>query len=140
MDWFAWSYGNMSSFNFEKLYDVGNHLIDFSHEEEYQHSSMTQYYYSAFHSAKEYYEQSFRKHLSTNDIHSTLIKELENSPFKEEKELGEKLRILRNNRNHADYYKRSISKNKAKNSKNKAKEIFSLLTYLKKHPLRLMKN
>lgn len=130
----------MSSFNFEKLYDVGNHLLNYSHKEEYQRSSMTRYYYSAFHSAKTYYEKSFRKILSSNDIHSTLIIKLENSPFKEEKELGEKLRVLRNNRNHADYYKRSISKNKAKTSKNKAKEVFSLLKYLKKHPLRLMKN
>lgn len=101
---------------------------------------MTQYYYSVFHPAKDYYEKSFRKHLSSHDIHRTLIRELENSPFEKEKELGESLRTLINNRNHADYFKRNIRRNKADTSKKKTEEVFSLLDYLVKHPVRIMKN
>lgn len=129
----------MSSFNFEKFYDVGNHLRSYSNSEEYQRSSATRYYYSVFNSVKDYYETSFRKHLPSTDSHGTLIRELENSPFRKENELGEKLRILRNNRNHADYFKRKFRLNKVNSSKKKSEEVFSLLGQLSKNPLRLMK-
>lgn len=130
----------MAVFNFENFFEVGNHLHHYSKKEAYQRSAITRYYYSVFHSAKDYFENSFRIHLSSKDIHSTLIRELENSPFEKENKLGENLRILRNNRNHADYFKRKINKNKAKISKKKTEEVNSLLDQLAKNPVRLMKN
>ena len=130
----------MNSFNFEKLYLVGNHLKSHSKAEEYQRSAITRYYYSIFHPVKEYYEKSFRKILSSQNSHGTLITELENSPFEEEQKLGEMMRILRNNRNRADYSKKTINKNLAKNSKKKTDDTKSQLNMLIKHPLRPMKN
>lgn len=138
MDCYVWSCGKMS-FDFKKFYDVGTHLKDYPSAEEYQRSSISRYYYSVFHPLKEYYENSFRRVLSSQDSHKTLIEELENSPFKEEKILGEKMRNLRNNRNYADYNKKELRKIKVRDSKDKADEILSQLNYLIKHPLRIMK-
>ena len=129
----------MSIFNFEKLYDVGNHLKDFSKDEEYQRSSISRYYYSVFHPVRDYYEKSFRRILSQDNIHSSLINGLENSPFKEEQKLGNDIRKLRNNRNYADYTQKRLRKNQTIESKKKTDEIIMQLNYLKKHPLRLMK-
>lgn len=129
----------MSTFNFKKFNNVGDHLKNYSKEEEYQRSAITRYYYSTFHSVKDYYEKSFRKILPSNNAHSTLIKELEKSPFEKERKLGEKLRYLRNNRNHADYRSRKVTKEKAKESKKKVEEIRTLLDSLLKNPIRLMK-
>ena len=128
---------DMDSFDFKKLYDVGEHLKDYSKEEEYQRSSISRYYYSAYHPTKDYYEKYFRKTLSSKDSHSALIKALENSPFHEENILGEKLRTLRNNRNHAEYRRKRIKKNKTKESKIKTDEIFKLIKFLINHPVRI---
>ena len=127
------------SFDFKKYYDVGTHLKNHSNDEEYQRSSISRYYYSVFHPLKDYYEKSFRRVLSSQDSHKKLIEELENSLFKEEKILGEKMRNLRNNRNYADYNKNELRKIKVKDSKDKADEILSQLNYLIKHPLRRIK-
>lgn len=132
-----WSCGSMA-FDFNKFYEVGTHLKNHSTDEAYQRSSISRYYYSIFHSVKDYYEKSFRKTLSSQDSHSELIDALEHSPFKEENILGGKLRILRNNRNHSDYRRGHIKKTQIKSSKDKADEILSLLDYLIKNPLRLM--
>lgn len=138
MDYFVWSCGKLS-FDFKKYYKVGTHLKNHSSNEEYQRSSISRYYYSVFHPLKEYYEKSFRRVLSSKDSHKRLIEELENSPFKEEKILGEKMRTLRNNRNYADYNKKELRKSKVRDSKDKTDEILSQLDYLIKHPLRIMK-
>lgn len=130
----------MASFEFEKFYSVGKHLQNHSNSEEYQRSSITRYYYSVFHASKEYYEKSFRKILSPEHAHSTLISEFEKSPFEKENELGEKLRVLKNNRVHADYRKRKLTTNQTKNSKKISEEIFALLDYLINHPVRIMKD
>ena len=139
MDYFVWGCGRMDSFDFEKLYKVGDNLKDFSKEEEYQRSAVTRYYYSIFHSVKKYYEKSFRKVLPSKNGHSILIESLEKSAFENERELGEKLRYLRNNRNHADYIARKVTKEKAKESKKIADEILALLDHHINHPLRLTK-
>lgn len=134
-----WDCGRMDFFDFKKLYCVGDSLKDYSKEEEYQRSAVTRYYYSVFHHVKDYYERSFRKVLPSKNGHSILIESLENSPFENERKLGEKLRYLRNNRNHADYIARKITKEKAQESKNIADEILKLVEYLLNHPLRLIK-
>ena len=127
------------AFDFNRFYEVGTHLKNHSKEEAYQRSSISRYYYSIFHPVKEYYEKSFRKSLPSDDIHSKLIEALESSPFEEENQLGDKLRNLRNNRNHADYRKGNLRKIQVKDSKDKTDEILSLLDYLIKNPLRIMK-
>ena len=107
--------------------------------EEYQRSSISRYYYYVFHAIKEYYENSFRKTLSSDDSHSKLINELENSPFEEENILGEKMRYLRNNRNYADYNKKELGSTHVADSKDTTDEIILQLNYLIKHPLRIIK-
>lgn len=78
----------MSDFDWKKNKDVGIHLMNHSSKEEYQRSSISRFYYSCFGLSKEYYENSFRRILSTRDAHKTLINELKNSPFFEEQQLG----------------------------------------------------
>ena len=130
----------MNQFNWEGFYDVGNHLKNYSKKESYQRSAICRYYYSCFGPVKGYYEKTFRKTLSKNDAHSTLINLLIQSPFFEEKELGEKLKDLRKNRNYADYNPKKLNKTMTSESKIYAEEIFKILDGLHKNPLRLMKN
>ena len=130
----------MSQFDWKELYDVGNHLNNYSKDETYQRSSIGRYYYSCFGPVKEYYEKSFRKTLSSDDAHSTLINILKNSPYVEEQKLGKKLDNLRKNRNFADYKSYELKKEVVFNSKKFAEEIFLMLDDLYRNPLRLMKN
>lgn len=63
-----------------------------------------------------------------------------NPPFEKENELGEKLRVLKNNSVHADYRKRKLTTNQTKNSKKISEEIFALPDYLINHHVRIMKD
>ena len=63
----------MQSFDFKKLYAVGNFLKNQSKKEEYQRSLINRYYYSIYDPVKDYYEQSFRKVLPSKNGHSTLL-------------------------------------------------------------------
>ena len=128
----------MTPFDWKEFYDVGDHLAKHSKKESYQRSAIGRYYYSCFGPVKNYYEKSFRKTLSSNDSHSTLIRILTNSPFLEEQKLGKKLEDLRDNRNFADYRHGKLRKNLVKDSKKDAEEIFLMLDRLYKNPLRLM--
>ena len=51
---------------------------------------------------RKYYEGKYHRIVPSHDSHSFLINELEKS-YGDEKELGEKLRSMRNFRNFADY-------------------------------------
>ena len=128
----------MSDFDWKKNKDVGIHLMNHSSKEEYQRSSISRFYYSCFGPSKEYYENSFRRILSTRDAHKTLINELKNSPFFEEQQLGKKLKKLRAQRNRADYNKKSQHFSVIK-SKRIVEDIFSILEGLKKHPVRIIR-
>lgn len=63
----------MSKFDWKELYEVGNHLKDYSKKEAYQRSAIGRYYYSSFGPVKEYYEKSFRRILSSENAHTKLI-------------------------------------------------------------------
>ena len=129
----------MRPFEWEKFYDVGNHLNNYSKDEAYQRSAIGRYYYSCYGSVKSYYEKSYRKKLSTtDDPHITLIDILMKSPFVEEQRLGKTLKTLRYNRNYADYRSKKLNKTITSQSKKCAEEIFIMLDKLYKHPLRLM--
>jgi hypothetical protein len=130
----------MKHFEWKKFYDVGNHLNNHSKEESYQRSAIGRYYYACYGPVKNYYEESFRKNLSTKDEpHRTLIDILKNSPFVEEQELGGKLEELRGNRNYADYTSKKLNRTLTSQSKKCAEEIFLMLKKLYANPLRLMK-
>lgn len=128
----------MNTFDWKKNEDVGIHLMNYSSDEEYQRSSISRFYYACFGSSREYYEKAFRRILSTKDAHKTLIIELKNSPFIEEQHLGKKLKKLRAQRNRADYNKKSQNFAVEK-SKRTVEDIFSILSDLKKHPVRKTK-
>lgn len=129
----------MSYFDWKKNKDVGNHLMKYSSKEEYQRSAVNRFYYSCFGPVKEYYEKAFRKTLPSKDAHQTLINSLKNSPFVEEVQLGKRLKNLRNQRNTADYNKKS-QRFSIKESKRNVEKIHSILDKLKKNPVRIMKN
>lgn len=127
----------MQSFDFKKLYAVGNFLKNQSKKEEYQRSSINRYYYSIYDPVKDYYEQSFRKVLPSKNGHSILIGQLEQSPFEKEQRLGILMRNLRNMRNQSDYHKNTVNINDAEKSKKIRDKIWSILEDLKNNPLRL---
>lgn len=128
----------MSQFDWKEFYNVGNHLNSYSKKESYQRSAIGRYYYSCFGPVKNYFEKSFRKTLSKNDAHATLIRILVNFPFIEEQKLGKKLEELRDNRNIADYNPKNIKKHLVSDSKKDAEEIFQMLDELYRNPLRLI--
>ena len=128
----------MSSFDWKRNRNVGIHLMGYSSKEEYQRSSISRFYCSCFGLAKEYYENAFRRILSTKDAHKTLITDLKNSPFLEEQQLGKKLKKLRAQRNRADYSRKSQSFS-VKKSKRTVDDIFNILNTLRKNPVRIMK-
>ena len=127
----------MNIFDWKKNSDVGINLMNFSKREEYQRSSVSRFYYACFGPLKEYYEESFRKILSTKDAHKTLILELISSPFIEEQLLGKKLKKLRFQRNMADYNEKSQDFEVEK-SRRIVEDIFNILNELKDSPLRLV--
>ena len=90
-------------FDWNKFYDVGIFLLDYSDKEEYQRSGIGRLYYACFGESRLYYEKAFLSVLPSKDSHSILIATLENSIYEEEQELGEYLHKLRNSRNRADY-------------------------------------
>lgn len=45
------------SFNWKIFLEVGNHLEKYSQEEAYQRSAVGRYYYSCYHSAKDYFKK-----------------------------------------------------------------------------------
>lgn len=122
-------------FDWKKFYNVGIYLLNYSDEEEYQRSGIGRLYYACFGESKVYYEKAFLRILPSKDSHAVLIKELEDSIYDKEQELGGYLRKLRNSRNRADY-KSKLHPNDVKNSKNNAKLILDILNEVNKNPVR----
>lgn len=122
-------------FNWKKFYDVGLFLLNHSQEEEYQRSGIGRLYYACFGESKLYYEKAFLRTLPSENSHSVLIEELEDSIYEEEQELGDYLHKLRNSRNRADY-KIRLNPNDVKNSKKNAKLILDILEEFDKNPVR----
>ena len=108
------------TFNGEKFFSVGKHLGKYSKDEEYQRSAVGRFYYACYLVAREIYNKENNREMGSSISHYKLkeyFKGLEGT-----KEIGEKLEILRNNRNEADY-KLYFNEKKVKDSKNKSKEI-----------------
>ena len=116
----------MMSFDWEKFYNVGLHLMEYSDDEAYQRSAIGRFYYACFGISKQYYEDSRKHILPSINAHSTLIKEFENSNSKSERHLGQYLRHIRRYRNNSDYELKFRQTNVRK-SKKIADEIFKIL-------------
>lgn len=124
------------SFNWGKFYDVGLCLTNISEKEEYKRSAVGRYYYAAFGLVKNYYEENHHQKVPSNEGHSFLIKNLKNSNFKEEVDLGKNLEKLREYRNQADYRNRFNLIN-VKRAEKKYKTIAEILEELDENPLYL---
>ena len=124
------------TFNWGKFYYVGLCLRNISQKEEYQRSAIGRYYYAAFGLVKNYYEKTHHQQVPSNQGHSFLIKELKNSNFKEEVDLGKNLEKLREYRNQADYRNRFNLIN-VKRAEKKCKTIVEILDELDENPLYL---
>ncbi|KZX11329.1 hypothetical protein MBORA_15740 [Methanobrevibacter oralis] len=122
-------------FDWNKFYDVGIFLLDYSDKEEYQRSGIGRLYYACFGESRLYYEKAFLSVLPSKDSHSILIATLENSIYEEEQELGEYLHKLRNSRNRADYGVK-LKRYDVNNSRNNAKLILKLLDEFYRNPVR----
>lgn len=116
----------MLTFDWEKFYNVGVHLMEYSDDEEYQRSAIGRFYYACFGIAKQHYEDSRKHILPSINAHSTLIREFENSNSKAERHLGQYLRHIRRYRNNSDYEVKFRPSNVRK-SKKIANEIFDIL-------------
>ena len=124
------------AFNWGKFYDVGLCLTNISEKEEYKRSAVGRYYYAAFGLVKNYYEENHHQKVPSNEGHSFLIKNLKNSNFKEEVDLGKNLEKLREYRNQADYRNRFNLIN-VKRAEKKYKIIVEILDVLNENPLYL---
>ncbi|MBQ3472815.1 MAG: HEPN domain-containing protein [Methanobrevibacter sp.] len=124
------------SFNWGKFYDVGLCLTNISEKEEYKRSAVGRFYYAAFGLVKNYYEENHHQKVPSNEGHSFLIKNLKNSNFKEEVDLGKNLEKLREYRNQADYRNRFNLIN-VKRAEKKYKTIAEILEELDENPLYL---
>ncbi|WP_050553603.1 hypothetical protein [Methanobrevibacter boviskoreani] len=118
----------MATFDWNKFYDVGNHLKEYSDNEEYQRSAIGRYYYACFNLSKNYFEEKYYP-LGHNNVHITLIKCLKNSNSEYESELSDCLNKLRRYRNNADYDSKFHENNIIK-TENTVNEIFNIFKKL----------
>ena len=78
-------------------------MRNISKKEEFQRSAVGRYYYAAFGTVKNYYEERYQTTIPSKDTHRFLISELKNSKIQNEREIGKNLDKFRKIRNHADY-------------------------------------
>lgn len=90
-------------FDWDKLWNVGEHLRNFSDEEEYQRSAVGRYYYSCYLLAREAYNKKNNMLIGKSISHKKLIDKLKESDDETEKEIGESLERLKKFRVNADY-------------------------------------
>lgn len=93
----------MILFDWKRFYDVGFCMKNISKREEFQRSAVGRYYYAAFGTVKNYYEEKYETTIPTRDTHQILINNLKKSKIKDEREIGKKLKKFRRIRNFADY-------------------------------------
>lgn len=106
-------------FDWTKLWDVGEHLKDFSREEEYQRSAVGRYYYSCYLLARDFYNKKSNREIGEKICHQCLIDKFKNSENKTERIIGEYLEELFDYRKTADYeIEFDVELNKAKRISN----------------------
>lgn len=103
----------------------GNILECFLKNEEYQRTAVGRYYYPCYLFARDIYNKNNNRKPGTKISHEELIRYFEGLEGENGK-IGDKLRILRNNRNEADYGN-VFDKSKVIDSKIKSEEILKHL-------------
>ena len=117
-------------FDWEKFWNVGEHLMNYREEEEYQCSAVGRYYYSCYLKAREVYNKKNNFRIDKSISHQQLINKFIESNNEIEKKIGEYLDSLRNSRNNADY---DINFNSDLESiKHKSKKVIKYLKMIDK--------
>lgn len=117
-------------FDWEKFWNVGEHLMNYREEEEYQRSAVGRYYYSCYLKAREVYNKKNNFRIDKSISHQQLINKFIESNNEIEKKIGEYLDSLRNSRNNADY---DINFNSDLESiKHKSKKVIKYLKMIDK--------
>ena len=122
----------MISFDWRMFYDVGFCMKNISNKEEFQRSAVGRYYYAAFGTVKDYYEEIHETNIPSKDSHQILINNLKKSKNKNEREIGKKLKKFRRIRNFADYNPIFYISN-VKKAEELYNEIIQLLDILEKN-------
>lgn len=118
------------SFDWKEFYGVGVHLESHSSKEAYQRSAVGRYYYSCYHSVRDYFENKYFPLGHQDSPHQTLIEYLKYYGDDDEADLADSLSKLRTYRNKADYYQ-GFRNNIVRNAKQTTKDINLLLKNLK---------
>ena len=117
-------------FNWEKFWNVGGHLKDFSEEEEYQRSAVGRYYYACYLKAREAYNRKNNFRIGRRISHQGLIKKFKESNNETEKKIGKYLEELLRFGKNADY---DLDFNTDVNSaKRKSKNLLECLKRIEK--------
>ena len=122
----------MILFDWRRFYDVGFCIKNISKKEEFQRSAVGRYYYAAFGTVKDYYEEKHETNIPSKDSHQILINNLKKSKNKNEREIGKKLKKFRRIRNFADYNPIFYISN-VKKAEELYNEIIQLLDILEKN-------
>lgn len=117
------------SFDWKEFHEVAVHLEDHSSKEAYQRSAVGRYYYSCYHSVKNYFERNHFHLGFQGSPHQTLINCLKSFGNDDEVDLAEALSRLRGYRNKADYYQ-GFRDSILRNAKKTTKDIELLLKNL----------
>ena len=102
----------------------------FSNNEEYQRTAVGRYYYPCYLIARDIYNKRKRRKLYSRISHEDLMDHFSDSKYKEDRDVGFRLKELRTIRNNADYD--NIFLYDASFSKFKSKELLNILEKLKK--------
>lgn len=91
-------------FDWEKFWNVGEHLMNYREEEEYQRSAVGRYYYACYLKARELYNKKNNFWIGKSIGHQKLIDEFKGSNNETERKIGQYLAELKKFRTNADYY------------------------------------
>ena len=117
-------------FDWEKFWNVVEHLMNYREEEEYQRSAVGRYYYSCYLKAREVYNKKNNFRIDKSISHQQLINKFIESNNETEKKIGKYLEELLMFGKNADY---DLDFNTDVNSaKRKSKNLLECLKRIEK--------